>query len=105
MDAARQKRAAKKFVECWAFRGVPDAPQTAKTTKFLDAWIPATRTLVEHKSRGVDLDAPQAGHDGKTPLEQAEEEAHRLAFLADRAEEMRELISKAAWRIKRRKNW
>lgn len=130
MDAARQKRAAKKFVECWAFRrgsekgedqqfwnmllrdvlgvedvekciqyqvpvpmvgrGIPDAPQTAKTTKFLDAWIPATRTLVEHKSRGVDLDAPQAGHDGKTPLEQAEEEAHRIAFLADSAEEMRE---------------
>ena len=28
------------------------------TTKFLDAWIPSTRVLIEHKTRGVDLDAP-----------------------------------------------
>ena len=50
--------------------GAPNAPQT---TKFLDAWIPETRVLIEHKSRGVDLDAPQAGHDGLTPYEQAVE--------------------------------
>ena len=43
------------------------------TTKFLDAWIPETRVLIEHKSRGVNLDEPQAGHDGKTPYEQAVE--------------------------------
>lgn len=41
------------------------------TTKFLDAWIPETRVLIEHKSRGVKLDAPQSGHGGKTPYEQA----------------------------------
>ena len=44
---------------------------TDTTTKFLDAWIPETRVLIEHKSRGVKLDAPQSGHDGKTPFEQA----------------------------------
>ena len=50
-----------------AARGAP------QTTKFLDAWIPETRVLIEHKSRGVNLDAPQAGHDGLTPYEQASE--------------------------------
>lgn len=43
------------------------------TTKFLDAWIPETRVLIEQKSRGVNLGAPQAGHDGLTPYEQAAE--------------------------------
>ena len=43
----------------------------AGTTKFLDAWIPETRVLIEHKSRGVKLDAPQAGHGNKTPFQQA----------------------------------
>ena len=41
------------------------------TTKFLDAWIPETQVLIEHKSRGVDLDAPQTHHDGQTPFQQA----------------------------------
>ena len=41
------------------------------TTKYLDAWIPETRVLIEHKSRGIRLDAPQSGHGGKTPFEQA----------------------------------
>ena len=45
--------------------------QLKDTTKFLDAWIPETRVLIEHKSRGIKLDAPQSGHDGKTPYEQA----------------------------------
>ena len=45
----------------------------AGTTKFLDAWIPETRVLIEHKSRGVNLDAPQASHGGKTPYQQAVE--------------------------------
>ena len=45
--------------------------QLKDTTKFLDAWIPETRVLIEHKSRGIKLDAPQAGHGGKTPFEQA----------------------------------
>ena len=46
---------------------------TKHQTKFLDAWIPETRVLIEHKSRGVNLDAPQSGHDGLTPYEQAVE--------------------------------
>ena len=41
------------------------------TTKFLDAWIPETKVLIEHKKRGVKLDAPQAAHGGMTPYEQA----------------------------------
>ena len=45
--------------------------QLKDTTKFLDAWIPETRVLIEHKARGVKLDAPQSGHGGKTPFEQA----------------------------------
>ena len=45
----------------------------AGTTKFLDAWIPETKVLIEHKKRGVKLDAPQSGHNGMTPYEQAVE--------------------------------
>ena len=41
------------------------------TTKFLDAWIPETKVLIEHKKRDVKLDAPQSGYGGKTPFEQA----------------------------------
>ena len=44
---------------------------TGRTTKFLDAWIPETKVLIEHKKRGVKLDQPQSGHDGMTPYEQA----------------------------------
>ena len=51
--------------------GGSPSPATARTTKFLDAWIPETRVLIEHKSRGVDLAAPQSGHGGLTPYEQA----------------------------------
>ena len=32
--------------------------QLKDTTKFLDAWIPETRVLIEHKARGIKLDAP-----------------------------------------------
>ena len=94
------RKAARKFVEYWTFQrgsekgedqqfwnmllrdvlGMNDVEQRVKpqvpvqmkgTTKFLDFWIPETRVLIEHKSRGVKLDAPQTGHDGKTPFEQA----------------------------------
>ena len=41
------------------------------TTKSLDAWIPSTKVLIEHKSSGIDLDAPQAHHRGQTPFQQA----------------------------------
>ena len=93
-----QKQAVRKFVEYWTFQrgsekgedqqfwnsllrdvqGVTDVEQHIKyqvpvqlkdTTKFLDAWIPETRVLIEHKSRGVNLDAPQAGHEGMTPYD------------------------------------
>ena len=95
-----QRQAARKFVECWTFRrgsekgedqqfwnsllgevlGMEDLKsrimyqvpvQLKDTTKFLDAWIPETHVLIEHKSRGVNLDAPQSGHGGKTPFQQA----------------------------------
>ena len=97
-----QKQAARKFVECWTFRrgsekgedqqfwnsllgevlGMEDVASRVQfqvpvpmknSTKFLDAWIPETRVLIEHKSRGVNLDMPQSGHDGLTPYEQAVE--------------------------------
>ena len=97
---ASQKQAARKFVERWTFRrgsekgedqqfwnsllgevlGMDDVVSRVQyqvpvfmkdTTKFLDAWIPENRVLIEHKSRGVNLDAPQTGHDGQTPYEQA----------------------------------
>ena len=96
------KQAARTFVEYWTFQrgsekgedqqfwntllrdvlGVTDVEQHIKyqvpvqlknMTKFLDAWIPETHVLIEHKSRGVNLDAPQAGHGGITPYEQAVE--------------------------------
>ncbi|MDO4805505.1 MAG: methylase, partial [Lachnospiraceae bacterium] len=40
-------------------------------TKRIDAYIPETNVLIEQKSLGIPLDKPQAGHDGKTPYEQA----------------------------------
>ena len=49
----------------------PGAKHQAPSTKYLDAWIPSTRVLIEQKSRGVKLDAPQPGHDNMTPFEQA----------------------------------
>ena len=95
-----QKQIAKKFVEYWTFQrgsekgedqqfwnsllgevlGLEDVKSHVQyqvpvpmkgTTKFLDAWIPETRVLIEHKSRDIKLDAPQSGHGGKTPFEQA----------------------------------
>jgi len=97
-----QRQGARQFVEQWSLRrgsekgedqqfwnsllrdvlGVADVEnciqyqvpvQLKDTTKFLDAWIPETRVLIEHKSRGVNLDAMQAGHGGLTPYEQAVE--------------------------------
>ena len=104
-----QKQVARKFVEYWTFQrgsekgedqqfwnsllgevlGLEDVkshiqyqvPVPMKgTTKFLDAWIPETRVLIEHKSRGVNLDAPQAGHNGLTPYEQAVEYDNARSF-------------------------
>ena len=84
-----QRQAAKQFVEYWTFNrhgseksgcqqywnmllgkvlGMTELEngicyevpvQLKGSTKFLDAWIPSTRVLIEQKSRGVKLDAPQ----------------------------------------------
>ena len=96
----QQKRAAREFVARWTLRrgsekgedqqfwndllgtvlGAADVVSRVQyqvpvplkgATGFLDAWIPETRVLIEHKSRGIDLDAPQAGHGGLTPYGQA----------------------------------
>ncbi len=101
MGSKEQRQAAKKFREYWLFHrpgseksgcqqywnmllgevlGMEnlesairyEVPVTlSDSTKFLDAWIPSTRVLIEQKSRGIKLDAPQAAHDGMTPFEQA----------------------------------
>ena len=101
MAVNQQKQAAKKFREYWMFGrlgseirgcqqywnmllgevlGMTDLAsgicyevqvQLKDATKRLDAWIPSTRVLIEQKSRGVRLDAPQPGHDNMTPFEQA----------------------------------
>lgn len=39
--------------------------------KKIDAYIPATKVLIEQKSLNIALDKPQSGHDGMTPFEQA----------------------------------
>ena len=104
-----QKQSARKFVEYWTFQrgsekgedqqfwnsllrdvlGITDMERHIKyqvpvqlkdTTKFLDAWIPETRVLIEHKSRGVNLDALQSGHGGLTPYEQAVEYDNARSF-------------------------
>ena len=49
-------------------------------TKRIDVYIPETRVLIEQKSLGIPLDRPQAGHKGKTPLEQAQEYDDGLRF-------------------------
>ena len=98
--SANQRQAARKFREYWKSQrgdekggdqrfwnmllrdvlGMSDVEQRVKpqvsvqmegTTKFLDLWIPETRVLIEHKSRGVKLGEPQSGHGGKTPYQQA----------------------------------
>jgi hypothetical protein len=98
--SSNRRQSARKFREYWTFQrgsekgedqqfwnsllrdvlGVADVERhiqyqvpvpMAGTTKFLDAWVPETRVLIEHKSRGVKLDAPQAGHGNKTPFQQA----------------------------------
>ena len=49
---------------------------------FIDAWIDPTRVLIEHKSRGVDLDKPARQSDGAflTPFEQAKRYADARAY-------------------------
>lgn len=54
------------------------ADKTGK--KRIDVYIPETSVLIEQKSLGIDLDKPQAGHDGKTPYEQAKEYDNLLPY-------------------------
>lgn len=49
-------------------------------TKRIDVYIPETHVLIEQKSLGIALDKPQAGHDGKTPYEQAKYYDNYLPF-------------------------
>ena len=51
-----------------------------KSKKRIDVYIPETNVLIEQKSLGIDLDKPQAGHDGKTPYEQAKEYDNLLPY-------------------------
>ena len=41
------------------------------STERIDVYIPETRVIIEQKSLGIPLDKLQAGHDNKTPYEQA----------------------------------
>ena len=49
-------------------------------TKRIDVYIPETQVLIEHKSKGIELDKPQAGHNGMTPYEQAKMYDNYLPF-------------------------
>jgi len=51
-----------------------------KSQKRIDVYIPETHVLIEQKSLGVELDKPQAGHNGKTPYEQAKEYDNLLSY-------------------------
>ena len=49
---------------------------------FIDGWIPATKVLIEHKSRGIDPDKPAKQSDGMflTPFEQAKRYADARSY-------------------------
>ncbi|MBR1580141.1 MAG: class I SAM-dependent DNA methyltransferase [Selenomonadaceae bacterium] len=49
---------------------------------FIDGWIGLTKTLIEHKSRGIDLDKPARQSDGMflTPFDQARRYADARAY-------------------------
>ena len=56
-----------------------------KTKKYIDVWIPATKTLIEQKSIGVDLTVPYGQGDGEklTPFYQAKRYADDLPLAED----------------------
>ena len=51
-----------------------------RSKKRIDVYIPETHVVIEQKSLGIPLDKPQAGHDGKTPYEQAKEYDNLLPY-------------------------
>lgn len=53
---------------------------TDGNTKKIDIYIPETKVLIEQKSAGIKLDAPQTGHDGMTPYEQAKYYDNNLGY-------------------------
>ena len=100
MTDAQQREAARQFFYRWQNRGkedeharsywiellhdvlgVDDVTQRVEfekkltgakgSTERIDVYIPETKVIIEQKSLGIALDKPQAGHDGKTPYEQA----------------------------------
>ena len=101
-EVRARKRAAEKFVEYWSAQKGAETGEDQKfwnsllrevfeveqvesfieyqvpvhykgTTKRLDAWIPSTGVLIEHKTRGINLDTPQTHHEGMTPFQQAKD--------------------------------
>lgn len=101
MTSAQQREAARQFFYKWNGRGrededarsywleilteilgvehVTDRVDFEKkvkhkgSTRRIDVYIPETRVLIEQKSLGIELDKPQAGHNGMTPYEQAKD--------------------------------
>ena len=51
-----------------------------KSKKRIDVYIPETHVLIEQKSLGIPLDKPQAGHENKTPYQQAKEYDNLLPY-------------------------
>jgi len=109
MERYNQQTAARRFVETWKGRGyekgetalfwyqllhdifgieVPanfiqfELPVHIKHTKFIDAYIPSTKVLIEQKELKKDLDAAAKQSDGefKNPYEQAERYARGLKW-------------------------
>jgi len=109
MVSNNQQAAARRFVETWKGRGyekgetqpfwyqllhdifgveIPanfiqfELPVHIKHTKFIDAYIPSTKVLIEQKELKKDLDAAGKQSDGeeKTPYEQADRYANGLKW-------------------------
>jgi len=108
MTDAQQREAARQFFYKWNGRGKEDEDARSywidilqnifgmenvtdrvqfekkvtgdKSKKRIDVYIPETHVLIEQKSLGIALDKPQAGHDNKTPYEQAKEYDNLLPY-------------------------
>ena len=109
MDDKEQKRAAQKFVEFWKGKGYEKGQTQAfwlsllrevfgvkepekvisfedqvvlKNTNFIDAYIPATRVLIEQKGSHIDLTQKIKQSDGSmlTPFQQARRYISGLSF-------------------------
>lgn len=110
MTDEKKREAARRFYQKWAGRGKEDEDDRSfwleilqdimglehptdyiefqkkvkgeddSNTKRIDAYIPSVRVLIEQKSLGIDLDKPQAGHNGMTPYQQAKYYDNGLGF-------------------------